>query len=235
MRLSFPHPLLVCNGHVESLTIEHDCSPMPVFLLIVPQDVERYKHKRKAVECLRQCNGASWQTPIDSELGKTPVDSDGSKGGLPTRRDSRPPRCECVPRWQTWFRWRFRMFSYTVWCVIAGGEMCSESCARPSAVRSRGRQGEKPCVSCLRRFELSAQVRQHNSYASYSEGYTEGLPMGIAAETFCGAFRTAVAVFAHRMCTDWCKSPSQPHTKPLSSPNCRQSRMRKLCIHCHWN
>ena len=27
---------------------------------------------------------------------------------------------------------------------------------------------------------------------------------------FCGALRTAVAVFAHRMCTDGCKSLSQP-------------------------
>ena len=33
---------------------------------------------------------------------------------------------------------------------------------------------------------------------------------GAAYETFCGAVRTAGAVFAHRMCTDWCKSLSQP-------------------------
>ena len=30
------------------------------------------------------------------------------------------------------------------------------------------------------------------------------------AETFCGALGTAVAVFAHWMCTGWCKSLSQP-------------------------
>ena len=30
------------------------------------------------------------------------------------------------------------------------------------------------------------------------------------AETFCGALGTAVAVFAHRMCTIWSKSLSQP-------------------------
>ena len=35
------------------------------------------------------------------------------------------------------------------------------------AVRSQGRQGEKPSVSCLRRSELSAQVRQHNSYLTH--------------------------------------------------------------------
>ena len=42
------------------------------------------------------------------------------------------------------------------------------------------------------------------------------------AETFCGALGTAVAVFAHRMCTVWCKSLSQllkyssltPHEAP---------------------
>ena len=33
---------------------------------------------------------------------------------------------------------------------------------------------------------------------------------GAAAETFCGALRTAFAVFTHRLCTDWCKSLSQP-------------------------
>ena len=41
-------------------------------------------------------------------------------------------------------------------------------------------------------------------------------------ETVCGALRTAVAVFAHRMCTIWCKSLSQslkcssltPHKAP---------------------
>ena len=39
-----------------------------------------------------------------------------------------------------------------------------------SVVRSRGRQREKPRVSYLRRSELSTQVRQHNSYTSYSHG-----------------------------------------------------------------
>ena len=34
--------------------------------------------------------------------------------------------------------------------------------------------------------------------------------VGAQAETFCGTLRTAVAVFAHRMCTIWCKSQSQP-------------------------
>ena len=34
--------------------------------------------------------------------------------------------------------------------------------------------------------------------------------IGALAETFCGALGTAVAVFAHRICTIWCKSLSQP-------------------------
>ena len=54
-----------------------------------------------------------------------------------------------------------------------------------SAVRSRGRQGEKSCVSCLRRFELSAQVRQQNSYTSYSQGCgDEGVPMAPRPKLF---------------------------------------------------
>ena len=31
---------------------------------------------------------------------------------------------------QTWFCWRFRVFSYTVWCAIVADEICSESCDR---------------------------------------------------------------------------------------------------------
>ena len=46
-----------------------------------------------------------------------------------------------------------------------------------SAVRSRGRQGGKPSFSCMRRSELSVQVRLHCSYKSYSQGYGEGVPM----------------------------------------------------------
>ena len=34
--------------------------------------------------------------------------------------------------------------------------------------------------------------------------------IGGMTETICGALRTAVAVFAHRMCTIWCKRLSKP-------------------------
>ena len=46
-----------------------------------------------------------------------------------------------------------------------------------SAVRSRRRQGEKNYFSCLRRSELSAQVRQHYSYTSYGQVYGKEIPM----------------------------------------------------------
>ena len=46
-----------------------------------------------------------------------------------------------------------------------------------SAVRSSGRKGEKPLVSCLHLSELSVQVRQHNAYTSYSQRDGEGVPM----------------------------------------------------------
>ena len=60
--------------------------------------------------------------------GKTFFDSDGSKEGLPTRRDSGPTKYKRSPLWQTWFCWRFLVFSYTLWCAIVAGEICSESC-----------------------------------------------------------------------------------------------------------
>ena len=80
------------------------------------------------------------------------------------------------------------------------------------SLSGQARQGEKPCVSYLRRAELSSQIRQRsNSYKSYRQGYREGefSSDGAAGENLCGALRTAVAVFARRMCTDWCKSLSQ--------------------------
>ena len=59
--------------------------------------------------------------------GKIFLDSHGEKGGLPTRRDSRPTRYGCAPHWHIWLWWRFGIFSYTVWCAIVAGEICSES------------------------------------------------------------------------------------------------------------
>ena len=46
------------------------------------------------------------------------------------------------------------------------------------------------------------------------------------AETVCGALRTAVAVFAHRMCTIWCKSLSQPLKCSSLTPH--ETRARQI-------
>ena len=43
--------------------------------------------------------------------------------------------------------------------------------------------------------------------------------IGAQTETFCGALRTAVAMFAERMCTIWCKSVSQPLKSSLLTPH----------------
>ena len=53
-----------------------------------------------------------------------------------------------------------------------------------STVRSRDRQGEELCASCLGRSELSAQVRQHNSYRSYKQEYGEGVAMAPLPKRF---------------------------------------------------
>ena len=53
------------------------------------------------------------------------------------------------------------------------------------------------------------------------------------AETFCGALGTAVAVFAHRMCTVWCKSLSQPlkscSLTPHEAPELAKNAGRVVC------
>ena len=53
--------------------------------------------------------------------------------------------------------------------------------------------------------------------------------IGAIAQTFCGALRTAVVVFAHRMCTIWCKSLSQPLKCSSRSPQARQIAGRVVC------
>ena len=59
--------------------------------------------------------------------GKKFYDSHGEKRGLPMRRDSGPTRYGCAPHWHIWLWCRFGVFSYTVWCAIVAGEICSES------------------------------------------------------------------------------------------------------------
>ena len=50
-------------------------------------------------------------------------DSHGEKGGLPTRRDSDPPGMAVL----SIDIYGFDVFSYTVWCAIVAGEICSKS------------------------------------------------------------------------------------------------------------
>ena len=77
---------------------------------------------------------------------------------------------------------------YVSFCTLCGVYSAAVRFARNRRLEyvcCRGRQGEKrPCVSCLRRSELIAQVRQHNYYASYSQGYGEGIPMAPRPKRF---------------------------------------------------
>ena len=92
---------------------------------------------------------------------------------------------------------------------------------RLPGVRHSGRHRKRLCVSALRLPELSAQVRRPNSSTSYIQGYGKGVHPA-EADFLSVALRTAVAAFAHRMRTVWCKSLSQllkcnllrPHEAP---------------------
>ena len=153
---------------------------------------------------------------------KQSFDSGGSIGGLPTR----PARYECVHHWQTWFRRRFRVFSYSSWCVIGGGEIsrnCQLEC-RSLSGQARG----KPCVSCLRRSEVSAQVRPHKSYTSYSQGYSEGFPMASRPQHFLVRWGRrsrypliGCAPIGAKPCLRRSNTFHSRHTTPSSSSNCR--------------
>ena len=60
--------------------------------------------------------------------GKTFYDSHGEKEVCP-RDEIADPRYGCAPHWHIyiWLWCRFGVFSYTVWCAIVAGEICSES------------------------------------------------------------------------------------------------------------
>ena len=151
----------------------------------------------------------------------------GLKWGLPTRRDSGPTRYECVPHLTD-------MVSLKVSCLFVHCMVCirrrqdSLGIVGSSAVRSWDRQGEKPCVSCLRRSESSAQVRQHNSYTSYSQGYCEKIPMAQRPKLFVvrwGRQSRCLLIECERIGAKACLSRSNAihsrYTKLSSSPNCR--------------
>ena len=108
--------------------------------------------------------------------GKTTFDVDGTKGGLPTRRDGGPARYESVPIERHGLGWRFRIFLYTVRCAIVAVDIYSESC-----VITFGQDGLLPAQvrgEILPFWSyLSAQVRQRESCRSYSQGNGEGVKM----------------------------------------------------------
>ena len=177
------------------------------------------------IEYLRRWNGAIWAICIYYQ-GQTPFDSGGSIGGLPTKRPNGPARYECVHHWQTWFRRRFRVFSYTLWCVIGGGEI-SRNCQLECGSLS-GKSREKPCVSCLRRSELSAQVRPHNYSTSYSQGHGEGFPMAPRPQHFLvrwgrrsRCLLIGCALIGAKPCLRRSNTFHSRHMTPSSSSNCR--------------
>ena len=100
-----------------------------------------------------------------------------------------------------------------------------------NVIRSRGRQGEKPCVSYLRRSELSAHVGQHKSYNLIAKGMVKEFGWRRGRKV-CGALRKAVAVFSHRMCIDWCNSLSQPLKCNSLSPH-KDPELAKLKAKSH--
>ena len=81
-----------------------------------------------------------------------------------------PPGANVFPIGRHGFAEGF-VYSRTLSGVSPAAERFARNRVGSSAVQSQGRKGEKPCVSCLLRSELSAQVRQHNSYIYYSQEY----------------------------------------------------------------
>ena len=115
--------------------------------------------------------------------GKTHFDSDGAKG----RSTHEMRKCIHLVRMCSSLT---SMVLLKVSCIFVHCVVCNRrrrdllGIVDSSVVRPRGRQGEKPCVSHLRRSELSSYVGQHNSYTSYSQGYGEEVPMAPRPKRF---------------------------------------------------
>ena len=104
--------------------------------------------------------------------GKTFYDSDGEKGGLPTRRDSGPTRYTAnIPIDRHGFAESLVSFR-----TLCGVQSSLVRFAPNRAIAWGSPQWQAPlrlCVSCPRWPELSAHVRRRNSSTSYSQGYCE--------------------------------------------------------------
>ena len=106
---------------------------------------------------------------------------------------------------------KFRVFSYI--CVVYNRrqrDLLGIVGSSGVRTRSRGRQCERRCVSYLRRSEPKVlELDSITLIHRIAKGVVKNFRWR-RGRFFCGALRTAVAVFAHRMCTDWCKILSQP-------------------------
>ena len=87
--------------------------------------------------------------------GQTPFDSDRSEGDMSTRRASEPHQVKMCSSLTDMVRLKASCL-FLHYVVFNRRRRDVLGIVGSSAVRSRGKQGEKPCVSCLHRSELSA-------------------------------------------------------------------------------
>ena len=119
------------------------------------------------------------------------------------------------------------MVSYTVWCAIVAGDICSElsDCVGSATVVGTVRDSVfKPCILLNRVLKLEYRTLLH----LIDKGMVKE-SRSAETEILSGALRTAVAVFAHRMCTIWCKSLSQA-LKCISLTPHEASELAKLQV-----
>ena len=103
-----------------------------------------------------------------------------------------------------------------VWCIFVHCVVCNRRwldllrIERLFGVRHSGRHRERLCVSALRPPELRVlKLDDVTLLHLIVKGIVNELHR-CDGQNGCGALRTAVAVFARRMWTIWCKSLSQP-------------------------
>ena len=106
---------------------------------------------------------------------KQPLTIMAQKKVCPRDEEADPPSTNVFPVDRYSFAEGFVLFVHYVVCNRRRRDLLG--IVGSSAVPSRSRRGKKPCVSCLRRSELSTQVRQHDYYIYYSQEYGEGVPM----------------------------------------------------------
>ena len=206
--------------------------PRSPFLLFVPQNTDCYKHK---IKCGRMSASMKWRYLGHLQLlskAKHSFMVMAKKKVCPRDEIADPPGTAVLPVDIHDFAKRFGIFLYAVWCAIVAVAICSELSDYLGPTTAAGTVRDsvfQPCVLLSWVLMLDDVALLH----LIVKGIVTSC-IGAMAETVCGALRTAVAVFAHWMCTIYLvqkpvSAAQMQFTHATRNPRARQIAGRVVC------